>query len=250
LSVSSTVQARRREAPPVPAERAPLGVGLRLAIALPRDGDALEGLGVLAELLSRELATPAATWCLDRLGPSLDLVAAEGLSDAQHRQLIRFARSCDLDGDPDGSPRLLVDLFQRITRSTKVTAIDVGCGLLALGGWHPDLEDCRAELADLLSGDHLLDLTPIEQLEPIDLSEVERGRYERLQLEQLTPREREVLALLARGVGTQELAGRLGISTKTVKTHVQNILGKLDVGSRLEAVALATRHGPTSRRAS
>src|SRR3954466_8981464 len=59
----------------------------------------------------------------------------------------------------------------------------------------------------------------------------------------LTPRESEILALLAGGSGTRQIAGRLVISEKTVKTHVQNILRKLGAASRLEAAAIAIRAG-------
>ncbi len=57
----------------------------------------------------------------------------------------------------------------------------------------------------------------------------------------LTPREREILRLLASGEGTQAIARRLFISTATVRNHTQNILTKLGVHSRLEAVTLAFR---------
>jgi len=62
-------------------------------------------------------------------------------------------------------------------------------------------------------------------------------------LRDLTPRESEILALLAGGSGTRQIAKRLVISEKTVKTHVQNILRKLDAASRLEAAAMAIRAG-------
>jgi DNA-binding NarL/FixJ family response regulator len=65
----------------------------------------------------------------------------------------------------------------------------------------------------------------------------------RLFADQLTPREREVLALLVEGASGQAVARRLGISSNTVRTHVQSILAKLQVHSRLEAVAFAVRHG-------
>jgi len=58
----------------------------------------------------------------------------------------------------------------------------------------------------------------------------------------LTARERECLALLVEGLGTEEIARRLGISTATVRTHVQALLTKLGVHSRLEAAAFAVRH--------
>ena len=59
----------------------------------------------------------------------------------------------------------------------------------------------------------------------------------------LTDREREVLSLLAQGLSTQDIAQSLSISSATVRNHVQNILNKLRVHSRLEAVAYAFEHG-------
>jgi DNA-binding NarL/FixJ family response regulator len=59
---------------------------------------------------------------------------------------------------------------------------------------------------------------------------------------QLTRREREVLGLLASGSNSSEIARALLVSPNTVRTHVQSILAKLQVHSRLEAVAFATRH--------
>jgi len=61
--------------------------------------------------------------------------------------------------------------------------------------------------------------------------------------EQLTPRERDVLALLVQGAGSDAIASGLGISPNTVRTHVQSILTKLQVHSRLEAATFAVRHG-------
>jgi DNA-binding NarL/FixJ family response regulator len=64
-----------------------------------------------------------------------------------------------------------------------------------------------------------------------------------LLVEQLTPREREVLALLAEGVNSKTICARLGVSSNTVRTHVQNILTKLQVHSRLEAATFGVRLG-------
>ena len=61
--------------------------------------------------------------------------------------------------------------------------------------------------------------------------------------EVLTPREAEVLALVAEGLSNREVGGRLVVSTKTVSVHVSNILAKLGVRSRTEAVAVARRRG-------
>lgn len=59
--------------------------------------------------------------------------------------------------------------------------------------------------------------------------------------EKLTPRETEVLRLLAQGLMQDEIAGRLAISSKTVSTHIEHVLRKLGVHSRAQAVALAFR---------
>jgi NarL family two-component system response regulator LiaR len=58
----------------------------------------------------------------------------------------------------------------------------------------------------------------------------------------LTEREREVLALLAKGRSNQEIAQRLSISEATVRFHVGNVLSKLEVGNRTEAVQVAFKH--------
>ncbi len=59
----------------------------------------------------------------------------------------------------------------------------------------------------------------------------------------LSEREREVLALLAEGSSNSEIAEKLFISTNTVRSHVANLLMKLEAGSRGEAVARAIREG-------
>jgi DNA-binding NarL/FixJ family response regulator len=59
----------------------------------------------------------------------------------------------------------------------------------------------------------------------------------------LTPRELEILELLADGQSSDEIAGDLFISSKTVATHIEHIFIKLDVHSRVEAVAVAYRDG-------
>lgn len=63
----------------------------------------------------------------------------------------------------------------------------------------------------------------------------------------LTSRELHVLELLARGAGNEEVAAQLSISAHTVRTHIQNILGKLDVSNRFAAVMTAREAGLLER---
>jgi DNA-binding NarL/FixJ family response regulator len=78
----------------------------------------------------------------------------------------------------------------------------------------------------------------VEQLaaEDADGAAPDRGEH-------LTPREREVLALLAGGRPNKVIARDLGVSERTVKTHVSNILGKLNLTDRTQAAVYAVRHG-------
>jgi len=64
----------------------------------------------------------------------------------------------------------------------------------------------------------------------------------------LTPREREVLQALARGLGNKQIAAQLGVSERTVKFHVSSLFEKLGAGNRTEAVTIAARAGLVSIR--
>jgi two-component system, NarL family, response regulator LiaR len=66
-------------------------------------------------------------------------------------------------------------------------------------------------------------------------------------LESLSQRERETLTLVAEGLSNQMIAERLGIGEKTVKTHVSNVLGKLNVSDRTQAAVYAWRSGMKQR---
>jgi DNA-binding NarL/FixJ family response regulator len=59
----------------------------------------------------------------------------------------------------------------------------------------------------------------------------------------LTPRQREILQMLADGMQTEAVARQLGLSTETVRTHTKRILAKLEAATRTEAVAIGIRNG-------
>jgi DNA-binding NarL/FixJ family response regulator len=63
----------------------------------------------------------------------------------------------------------------------------------------------------------------------------------------LTPRERDVLSGVARGLSNRAIAEELGITERTARTHVSNILAKLGLASRTQAALLAVQHGLDSR---
>ncbi len=71
----------------------------------------------------------------------------------------------------------------------------------------------------------------------------EEEREARASMEQITPREKEVLQALAEGLSNKEIAARLHVSVDTERTHMMNILNKLGVHSRLQALLFAARHG-------
>jgi DNA-binding NarL/FixJ family response regulator len=68
------------------------------------------------------------------------------------------------------------------------------------------------------------------------------------ELGSLTPRERDVLGAVARGLSNRAIADELGITERTARTHVSNVLAKLGLASRTQAALLAVQHGLDRRR--
>jgi DNA-binding NarL/FixJ family response regulator len=95
----------------------------------------------------------------------------------------------------------------------------------------------------LTAGEHLLSPREVSELLRLVGQQREQSRTAQQALARLTPREREVLQALADGLNDKEIALRLKISTETARSHMVNILGKLGVDSRLQALVFAVRHG-------
>jgi len=95
----------------------------------------------------------------------------------------------------------------------------------------------------LMAGEALL--SPGEVIEMLRM--VSRKRQEEYEakraIEKLTPREKQVLLALGEGLDSKDIAEKLHITVETERTHMVNILGKLDVHSRLQALVFAARHG-------
>jgi DNA-binding NarL/FixJ family response regulator len=92
-------------------------------------------------------------------------------------------------------------------------------------------------------GDALLDPTITRRLIERYAAPQAPGDRATGKLAELTPRELEVLAQVARGRSNAEIAAGMYLSEATVKTHVSRILGKLDLRDRVQAVVLAYEHG-------
>ncbi|MFL6032141.1 MAG: LuxR C-terminal-related transcriptional regulator [Rubrobacteraceae bacterium] len=154
---------------------------------------------------------------------------------------------------PDGDGLELIEDFSSQPRMTTLVlsaslepgrfarAVEAG----ASGVLHKStpIKDIVEAVQLLRSGEALL--SPAEVVEMLRL--VGRERQEELAarqaVERLTPREKEVLEALAEGLESKEIAERLNVTVETERTHMVNILHKLGVHSRLQALVFAARYG-------
>ena len=104
-------------------------------------------------------------------------------------------------------------------------------------------EEVMAAIKSAADGEVLIDPATLTRLLAQVAREREAESHAMSLLNDLTEREREILQLLSEGMRNEDIAKKLYISPQTVQTHVRNILGKLRVHSKLEAVAFAVKHG-------
>lgn len=95
----------------------------------------------------------------------------------------------------------------------------------------------------LRAGETLMPLERVMELLRFASTKREQEYQDRQAIASLTPREREVLQALAEGLDSQAIAERLNISVRTERNHMTNILTKLRVHSRLQALVFALRYG-------
>lgn len=105
-------------------------------------------------------------------------------------------------------------------------------------------ESLRASLAQALGGHEGFEVVDTNADVVLVAREIAaRGSAAAEDSRTLSARERQILALLADGLGNKQIAARLGISTNTVKTHLETLFEKLGVSSRAEAVATGAKRG-------
>lgn len=107
------------------------------------------------------------------------------------------------------------------------------------------LDDLVNTIRSVAEGAHVLPQQMTRTLfSQIAKDAIARGRPEALDDVRMTPRERQVVHLIAEGLGNKEIAMRLNVATHTVKSHVRNIMEKLMLHTRLQIAAYASQRRP------
>ena len=189
--------------------------------------------------------------------PDFEVVAQAG-SLAEGRRVLKDAKEVDVavvDLDlPDGNgvdfvrdlrtanqQGMVMVLTASKDRIQIARAVEAGAaGVLHKSASIAEIIDAVRGLSE---GQQLLSTIDVIEMLRLVGEQRERNRDAQAALGRLTRREREVLQALADGLNDKEIADRLHISTETARTHMVNILGKLGVDSRLQALVFAVRHG-------
>ena len=188
--------------------------------------------------------------------PDFEVVAQAGSLDEARR--VMRGREVDLGvidlALPDGEGVELIEevceanphfaalvLTASLDQGEHARAVEAG----ASGVLHKsaDVDEIMETARRLAAGETLI--SPEELVEMLRLAgqSREEDREARESIEQLTPREMQVLKALAEGLSNKEIAERLHMSVDTERTHMMNILSKLGVHSRLQALLFAARYG-------
>ncbi len=182
-------------------------------------------------------------------------VVGQAATLAEARGLLEGVDLAILDLDlPDGSGLSLIPALHRVNpnavalvltassnRVTTARAVEAG----AAGVIHKSqgLDEVISAVRRAAAGNFLYSPRELVELLRVAGADRDERRAAEAALGRLTPREREVLQALAEGLNDKEIAERLQIEPKTVRTHMMNLLSKLGVDSRLEALVFAVRHG-------
>ena len=156
------------------------------------------------------------------------------LPDGSGVDLVRELRSVN----PNGMVMVLTASPDRLIHARSVEA-----GASAVLQKSSGISEIIDAVRRLSEGQPLLSTKDVIEMLRLAGEQRERNRDAQNALGRLTRREREVLQALADGLNDKDIADRLHISTETARTHMVNILGKLNVESRLQALIFAVRHG-------
>lgn len=189
--------------------------------------------------------------------PDMEVVATAGsLAEA------RTALDDDLDLDvaivdlglPDGSGAELIGTIHASNpRSVSlvltsfsdqlVLARAISAGAAGVLHKSSDVSQIIEAVRTLHSGEQLVTARDVADAVRLAAAEHARSQIDQVRVESLTPRELEVLQALGDGLSDKEIADRLTLGAATVRTHVNSLLAKLGVQSRLQAVVFAARTG-------
>jgi len=188
--------------------------------------------------------------------PDFEVVAQAGT--VAEARLVMVDREADLAvvdlSLPDGEGVELIEdlretnphfaalvLTASLDRAEHARAVEAG----AAGVLHKsaDVDEILDSTRRLAAGETLLSPEELVELLRLAGQSREEEREARVSIEQLTRREREVLLALSEGLSNKQIAERLHMSVDTERTHMMNILSKLGVHSRLQALLFAARHG-------
>jgi DNA-binding NarL/FixJ family response regulator len=184
-------------------------------------------------LISHPLTLDEALELCKQQRPEVVLLEASEMSDGSVRRLVRsLSVACD------GAPVILL-ADTEVDDSFMVAGVEAGARGIVDG--QARIGEVVGAVKAAAEGHRVVD--PDRFLGAVEViaraREVKRDRSERA--ERLTRRERDVLRCLATAMSNADIAGRLSISPRTVDKHVQHILRKLEVKSRLGAAILASR---------
>jgi two-component system nitrate/nitrite response regulator NarL len=156
------------------------------------------------------------------------------LPDGEGTELIKNLR----EANEDFAALLLT---ASLDRTDHARAVEAG----AAGVVHKsaDVDEILDSTRRISEGETLLSPGELVEMLRIASQNREEEREARANIEQLTRREREVLQALSEGLSNKQIAQRLHMSVDTERTHMMNILSKLGVHSRLQALLFAARHG-------
>jgi DNA-binding NarL/FixJ family response regulator len=193
-----------------------------------------------------------------RLRAEPDLVAVAPESAASARRLLggRHVDVVLLDSELAQSLRLTADISQPpwvvMLGPVPETARIIEALRAGIAGWVPkeeSIEQLLHVIRGVMRGETWLPARAVGSVLRLLLRQHGEGSASWPDpLGSLTPREREVLAYLAAGVGRREAAERMHLSAGTIRSHVQHLMRKLGVHSALEAVAIARQAQPGGTR--